>query len=157
VTSGTSGDPIPNKDVPDPPDPPTRDQFEAERAKEVTAAGSPEPVGNLSDTNQPLDFNTFGGLFAHLDSEKNRALLQWRYGVTLLRVLVAQVFIADVIFVFVASSDKLQWDVPSAIMNLWIGATVVQVIGIVAIVIRFLFPKDAKAVPPQKKAKRGGK
>ena len=154
VTPDHDDEAVPHEGESDLIDPPTRVQFEAEKA-EIMASGTPEPVGNLLDTSQSL--TTFGSIYAHLDAETNRARLQWRYGVALLWVLVIQVFAADIIFVFVASSNKFKWAVPTAIMNLWIGATVVQVIGIVAIVIRYLFPKDGKAIPGQKKTKERNK
>lgn len=60
------------------------------------------------------------------------------YGWGLLVLMYLQVALANGIFIYYARAR--QWDVPSSVMQVWLGATVVQVIGIATIVVRHLFP-----------------
>lgn len=54
--------------------------------------------------------------------------------------MVAQLIAADTGFFLYAQWGK-NWDVDSSIMHVWLGATVVEVIGIVLVVTRYLFPR----------------
>ncbi|QWS32600.1 hypothetical protein [Curtobacterium aetherium] len=52
-----------------------------------------------------------------------------------------QLFVADTVFVLYAWLGT-DWTVPGPVILGWLSATVVEVIGVVAIVARYLFPKD---------------
>jgi len=52
---------------------------------------------------------------------------------------VAQVVCADVVFVVYAARG-VHWKIPTAAIDAWLAATVVQVIGIVLVITRSLFP-----------------
>jgi len=72
------------------------------------------------------------------NSQSDRELKR-EYAKNLYKVMIGQVVVADCIFVGYAYFGR-DWDVQPAVMQFWLGATVVQVVGIVAIITRSLFP-----------------
>lgn len=66
--------------------------------------------------------------------------LKKRYANWLLGAVVAQLFVADAVFVIYAWAGK-GWDLDAVVINVWLGATLIQAIGVVAIVTRYLFPR----------------
>jgi glutathione S-transferase len=74
--------------------------------------------------------------------------LRQSYGDWLLWLLGAQFLVADAVFVAFARIGK-RWDLPADVIEVWLVATVVQVVGVVAIVSRHLFPnRDGSAAGP---------
>jgi hypothetical protein len=72
--------------------------------------------------------------------------LRQRYGEWILRILGVQLLVADAIFVAFAWIG-VGWDLPAGVVEVWLVATVVQVVGVVAVVTRHLFPnRDERAV-----------
>lgn len=65
--------------------------------------------------------------------------LRERYAGWILWLLGAQFLVADAVFVAFAWAGR-SWDLPSGVMEVWLAATVVQVVGVVAVVTRHLFP-----------------
>lgn len=62
------------------------------------------------------------------------------------RLLGAQFVVADAVFVIFAWAGR-KWDLPPGVIEVWLAATVVQVVGVVAVVTRHLFPnRDGNAV-----------
>jgi hypothetical protein len=56
--------------------------------------------------------------------------------------------VADAVFVAFAWAGK-HWDLPPDVIEVWLVATVVRVVGVVAIVSRHLFPnRDGRAAAP---------
>jgi hypothetical protein len=74
------------------------------------------------------------GLFA----EQEHGLRQ-RYADWIIWLLGVQFVIADAVFVAFAWAG-LDWALPPGVVEAWLAATVVQVIGVVATVTRHLFP-----------------
>jgi hypothetical protein len=75
-------------------------------------------------------------------AEKERAQtygLRQKYADWILWLLGAQFVVADAVFVVFAWAGK-SWDLPPGVIEVWLAATVVQVVGVVAIVTRHLFP-----------------
>jgi hypothetical protein len=82
-----------------------------------------------------------------LFAEQEHGLRQ-RYGDWLLWLLAAQFLIADAVFVAFAWVGQ-RWAVPPGVIEVWLAATAVQVVGVVAIVTRHLFPgRDARPAGP---------
>jgi glutathione S-transferase len=82
-----------------------------------------------------------------LFAEQEHGLRQ-RYGDWLLWLLGAQFLIADAAFVAFAWVGQ-KWAVPPGVIEFWLAATVVQVVGVVAIVARHLFPsRNEQAAAP---------
>lgn len=77
---------------------------------------------------------TLDRLFAEQEHGLRQSYADW-----ILRILGAQLFIADVVFVAFAWVGR-RWDLPPGVIEVWLAATVVQVVGVVAIVTRHLFP-----------------
>jgi hypothetical protein len=72
--------------------------------------------------------------------------LRQRYADWILWLLGAQFVIADAVFVAFAWAGR-SWDLPPGVVEVWLAATVVQVVGGVAVVTRHLFPnRDGKEV-----------
>ena len=65
--------------------------------------------------------------------------LRRSYGRHLFYLLIAQVVIADGIFLMYCWIGK-NWDVPTSAMQVWLGASVVEAFSITLIVVRSLFP-----------------
>jgi glutathione S-transferase len=73
-----------------------------------------------------------------LFAEQEHGLRQ-RYADWIIWLLGAQFVIADAVFVAFAWAGR-RWDLPPGVVEVWLAATVVQVVGVVAIVTRHLFP-----------------
>jgi glutathione S-transferase len=73
-----------------------------------------------------------------LIAEQEHGLRQ-KYADWIIWLLGAQFVIADAVFVTFAWVGK-RWDLPPGVIEFWLAATVVQVVGVVAIVTRHLFP-----------------
>ena len=80
---------------------------------------------------------------------KEERKVKRRYANTLLVGMFIQIAVTDTAFFLYASSKNVQWEVPVAAMNVWLGATVVQVIGVVEIVTRHLFPRRDLTPPAE--------
>ena len=61
-----------------------------------------------------------------------------------------QVLIADVAFYWYGFEHVIngrRWQIPAGAIQVWLAATVVQVIGIVLVIARSLFPSDGTPAP----------
>ena len=65
--------------------------------------------------------------------------LRQSYADWIIRVLGAQLLVADAVFIVFAWVGK-DWQLSSGVIEIWLAATVVQVIAVVAIVTRHLVP-----------------
>jgi len=72
--------------------------------------------------------------------------LKLSYATWLRRLLAVQLAVADVVFVVYAWAGR-GWDLQPAVIDVWLGATVVQVVGVVLVITRHLFPQRDRAVP----------
>jgi len=75
---------------------------------------------------------------AHL---RQRLALRETYARNLSRILIAQIAIADIVFIVYAWAG-MDWKIPPAAISAWLGAVVVQVVGVVAVVTKGLFPEE---------------
>jgi hypothetical protein len=73
-----------------------------------------------------------------LFAEQEHGLLQ-KYADWIIWLLGAQFVVADAVFVAFAWAGK-SWDLTPGVIEVWVAATVVQAVGVVAIVTRHLFP-----------------
>lgn len=62
------------------------------------------------------------------------------YATGLFRLLAAQLALADAVFVVYAWAGE-RWALQPEVINVWLGATVVQLVGVVLVVTRYLFPR----------------
>jgi hypothetical protein len=65
--------------------------------------------------------------------------LKKEYARFIKRALTFELAISNAVFIAYAWAGK-KWDLDPAVINIWLGATVVQVIGVVLVVTRHLFP-----------------
>lgn len=75
---------------------------------------------------------------AAVRAESDNALRK-TYADNILRILIAELLVSNGVFIAYAWAGR-KWNVPTAAINAWLGATVVQVVGIVLVVTRHLFP-----------------
>jgi hypothetical protein len=66
--------------------------------------------------------------------------LKGRYAKWLLFLLAAQLLIADGVF-FVYAQVGAHWKLSASVIDVWLGSTLVEVVGIVLVVTRYLFPR----------------
>jgi hypothetical protein len=78
----------------------------------------------------------------HLPEQDHRQDIDLKrlYAKGLLLLLGGQMILADTVFVVYAWAGK-QWNLAPEVINVWLGATVVQLIGVVLVVTRYLFPR----------------
>jgi hypothetical protein len=73
------------------------------------------------------------------------------YALSLLVGLGVQVSIVDAVFTAYAWAG-VNWNVQEPVMGIWLGATVINVIGIVLVVTNYLFPQRLPAVQGHERA-----
>lgn len=86
------------------------------------------------------------GLDPH-DHEALKGLDHWQdiqlkksYATALLWLVGVQLFIADAVFVAYAWVGE-RWDLEPGVIQLWLGATIVELIGVALVITQYLFPK----------------
>lgn len=79
---------------------------------------------------------------------KQEVGLRETYAKGLLVILALLLITVNVIFCFYADKGE-HWKIPDDVIQIWLAATVVQVVGVVAVVTRYLFPnRDGSSNPP---------
>ena len=68
------------------------------------------------------------------------------YGYGLLFAMIGQLAVADLAF-FLYASLGYHWQLPNSVINVWIAGTLVEVIGVVLVVTRYLFPRRDTSAP----------
>jgi hypothetical protein len=93
----------------------------------------PEELKHLSER-EKVQRLALQRMFAEQEHELRQSYADW-----IIRVLGAQLLVADAVFVVFAWVGR-DWNLTSGVIEIWLAATVVQVIAVVAIVTRHLFP-----------------
>jgi len=120
----------------------TADFDEAQAGKFEREPALPEYLMHLSEREREQKM-TLERLFAEQEHGLRQSYADW-----ILRIVGAQFFVADVVFVTFAWAGR-RWDLPPEVIEVWLAATVIQVVGVVAIVTRHLFPsRDRRPVAP---------
>jgi hypothetical protein len=74
--------------------------------------------------------------------------LRETYAKGLLAILAVELVVVNVIFWVYAENGK-NWNIPDGVIQIWLGATVVQIVGVVTVVTRYLFPnRNSQPEPP---------
>jgi hypothetical protein len=97
------------------------------------STGLPEHLRHLSERSQAQELE-LGRRFA----EQEYALRR-NYAQGILWLLAVQLLIANAIFVAFAWVGE-HWRLHTAVIDVWFGGTVVQIVGVVMVVTRHLFP-----------------
>ena len=86
------------------------------------------------------------GLDPH-DHEALKGLDHWQdiqlkksYAMVMLKLVAAQLFVADFVFIVYAWAGE-HWRLDSGVVQFWLGATIVELIGVALVVTQYLFPK----------------
>lgn len=110
-------------------DPDGRQQPESEKR-----ATEPQEVGPA----QTLD--AYDAERRRLDNKRASDRISFRkvYAYALLGVMAGQLVIADAVFVIYGYANH--WRVPVSAIQVWLAATVVEVIGVVLVIVKSLFP-----------------
>jgi hypothetical protein len=104
------------------------------------SASLPEDLRFLVEKNQAQEIE-LKRKFADQEHE-----LRQSYARRILFILGAQFLLADVVFIVFAWAGR-NWDLSTAVIDVWLAATVVQVVGIVLVVTSNLFPdRDGKPI-----------
>lgn len=72
---------------------------------------------------------------------KDQVDLKRGYGRSMLWIMAGQLIAADALFLVVAWAGY-DWKVSDSVMHVWLAGTFVQIIGVVAIIVRGLFSGD---------------
>lgn len=75
-------------------------------------------------------------------TEQANRRLRYPVAIAALVVMVLQVAASNVIFGWYGDTNG--WDVPPLAISAWLGATVVEVIGVVLVVVNYLFPAEGR-------------
>jgi hypothetical protein len=81
---------------------------------------------------------------AQLDAAKTDVRLRKFLGYGALVLMAIQIVVADAAFWIYGFTNN--WDIPVAGINVWLGATVIQVAVVVRTVAKYLFPSSGSAV-----------
>jgi hypothetical protein len=69
--------------------------------------------------------------------------LKKSYAMSLLRLVAVQLFVADAVFIVYAWAGA-HWELNPGVVQFWLGATIVELIGVALVVTQYLFPKRDK-------------
>jgi hypothetical protein len=67
-------------------------------------------------------------------------LLKKSYATALLRLVTAQLFIADAVFIAYAWAG-MDWHLEAGVIQVWLAATLVELIGVALVITQYLFPR----------------
>jgi hypothetical protein len=71
--------------------------------------------------------------------------LKKTYARWLLELVAAQLFVADVVFVVYAWAGE-HWRLDAGVVQVWLVATLVELIGVALVITRYLFPRRDRAL-----------
>jgi hypothetical protein len=115
-------------------------------AEQVKVAKELLEEGNATDSAMPNEFK-FLREQAQLQeirlregNAKQDLELRETYAKWLLGILAIELVVVNVIFCLYAAKGQ-DWRLPDGVIQIWLAATVVQVVGIVTVVTRYLFPR----------------
>jgi hypothetical protein len=75
-----------------------------------------------------------------LASEAQNRKLRLPIAIAALVVMVLQVLASNAIFVWYGDTNG--WDISAAAISAWMGTTVVEVVGVVLVIMNYLFPRS---------------
>jgi hypothetical protein len=86
----------------------------------------------------PHDHKALVGIDHWQDIQLKKTYAKW-----LLILVAAQLFVADAVFVAYAWAGN-QWHLETSVVEVWLGATLVELIGVALVITRYLFPRRDK-------------
>lgn len=113
-----------------PPEPARAGATAEELLRRANARGIPvESNDDLARAHATIDLDE------HVDRRDLRRLV----GVGALVVMIMQILIAD--WVFIRHAEAVEWRLSATAITAWMGATVIEVIAVVLVIARSLFPQ----------------
>jgi hypothetical protein len=109
---------------------PERTERAREEIQQALFGGYAQRVHSLPPTKDVLERE-------HLKQDLE---LKKRYGKWLLWLVTGQLIVADIVFAlyFVVG---VHWDLPEGVIYVWLATTLVELVGVVTVVTRYLFPR----------------
>jgi hypothetical protein len=105
----------------------------------ATGPSSAEEVKNLVRETRAGDFKDASPIDRLNERDIGQDIaLKKKYATTLLWIMGVQIAVADVVFILYAQWG-VDWHVEPTVMQFWLSATVVEVLGIVLVVTKYLF------------------
>lgn len=98
-----------------------------------------ELADQLQAGNAPIANEKVTALDLEVTDKMQTIQLKRTYARGLLILLAIQIAVADVLVYLYAALGRA-WDVPAAVIHSWLAATVFEVLGVVAVIVRHLFP-----------------
>lgn len=89
----------------------------------------------------PHDHKALVGLDHWQDIQLKRTYAKW-----LLILVAAQLFVADAVFVTYAWAGE-NWHLETGVIQVWLAATLVELIGVALVITRYLFPRRDRINP----------
>jgi len=115
---------------------------ESTRAGEETRSDDPPAEYRfLNEKRQVVELKI---LQDHADQD---VALREKYAKWLLVILAAELVVVNSIFVAYAWAGK-HWELPEGVIQIWLGATFVQIVGVVGVVTRYLFYRRDQSPGP---------
>lgn len=87
----------------------------------------------------PHDHEALAGIDHWQDITLKKTYAKW-----LLWLVTVQLFVADVVFVVYAWAGK-GWNLEAGVIEVWLAATLVELIGVALVITRYLFPRRDKS------------
>jgi hypothetical protein len=83
-----------------------------------------------------------GLLGERVTTEQENRRLRYRIAIAALALMGLQVLVANGVFGWYDVAAG--WDVPSSAVGAWLGATVVEVVAVVLVIVNYLFPNERR-------------
>ncbi len=83
-----------------------------------------------------------------LETERENRRLRKSVAVGALLVMALQIVVANGIFVWYGETNG--WDIPAGAISAWLGSTVVQIVAVVLVIMKYLFPEGGPREPGKK-------
>lgn len=111
-----------------------RNERAREEIQQALYAGYAQRIHALPPTKDELER-------AHLQQDLE---LKKRYGKWLLWLVTGQLIVADIVFALYFIIG-VHWDLPEGVIYVWLATTLVELVGVVTVVTRYLFPRRDSA------------
>lgn len=137
---GDGARPVAQSAEPEPPTPPEPTQPASSEVGAVTARSAITGRHHERAHEGPVHLEQSRQLSEHR-ARKTELNLRRVFGYGLLLAVIAEIMFLNVVFVIYAA--KNDWHIDGTTIQVWLGATVVQVIGLAGVVVKYLFSADA--------------
>jgi hypothetical protein len=112
------------------------------------AGGSGESAeSSTGQIEQPSKLAEAGISQEDLENHFQDIKLKKRYATWLLWLITIQLILADTVFVAYAWAGE-HWHLDASVIQVWLVATLVELIGVALVITRYLFPRRDRQMPP---------